>query len=144
MLRLLAKIASTVACAIILTHAVVPHCHHDSDVGWALVFEDEINCPCDDSCDGHDGHTCDHRSHHPFDICTLQQLLAHLVISGRDDEEHFCIDKIGLHDLCCMWTGDDGDWLGLVTEELTVHRRFVPSLTDRSVGSVSLRAPPFC
>lgn len=70
----------SVACAIIMLHAVVPHHHHDCCDAKGLTFETELACHCD--CDHHDG---DRHSHHPFNICLLQEMLSHLVISTSDD-----------------------------------------------------------
>lgn len=72
-----------VACAIIMLHAVMPHHHHDCDDAMGITFETELACHCD--CD-HNHHDCDHHSHHPFNICLLQEMLSHLVISTSDDE----------------------------------------------------------
>lgn len=74
-----AKMMVLVACAIILLHAVVPHHHHDCEGAAGIVFESEAACHCDCS-----HHECDHRSHHPFNICGLQDMLSHLVIAPYD------------------------------------------------------------
>lgn len=73
----------TVACTIIMLHAVVPHHHHDCHEAKGLTFETEVACHCD--CD-HNHHDCGHHSHHPFNVCLLQEMLSHLVISTSDDE----------------------------------------------------------
>ena len=73
-----------VACAIIMLHAVVPHHHHDCHDVKGLTFETEVACHCDLD---HNHHNCEHHSHHPFNICLLQEMLSRLVISTSDD--HF-------------------------------------------------------
>ena len=83
MKHLVAKIMIMVACAIIMLHAVVPHHHHDCHDVKGLTFETEVACHCDLD---HNHHNCEHHSHHPFNICLLQEMLSHLVISTSDDE----------------------------------------------------------
>ena len=80
MKHLVQKAMISLACAIIMLHAVVPHHHHDSCDAKGLVFENEVACHCD-----YDHHDADHRSHHPFNICLLQEMLSHLVFSTCDD-----------------------------------------------------------
>ena len=84
MKHLVAKIMIMVACAIIMLHAVVPHHHHDCHDVKGLTFETEVACHCDLD---HNHHNCEHHSHHPFNICLLQEMLSRLVISTSDD--HF-------------------------------------------------------
>lgn len=85
----MAKIMVSVACAVIMLHAVVPHHHHDCCNAMGLTFETELACHCD--CNHHldcnHSNDCDHHSHHPFNICLLQEMLSRLVISTSDD--HF-------------------------------------------------------
>lgn len=81
MRHLSAKIMVSVACAIILLHAIVPHHHHDCCGAKGFVFETEVTCHCD--VDHHD--VDHHHSHHPFDICWLQDMLSHLVIASYDE-----------------------------------------------------------
>lgn len=98
MKHLTAKIMISLACAIILLHAVVPHHHHDCAGEEGLVFETELACHCD--CDhDHDHDGCGH-SHHPFDTCKLAEMLSHLVLSTKDDEAAWasCV-KADVHDL---------------------------------------------
>lgn len=84
MKHLTAKIMISMACAIIMLHAVVPHHHHDCCGAVGITFETELDCHCDS--DHHHHHPgCNHHSHHPFDICLLQDMLSHLVISTSDD-----------------------------------------------------------
>ena len=83
MKHLVAKIMVMLACAIIMLHAVVPHHHHDCCDAKGLTFETEFDCHCDSDHHHHPG--CHHHSHHPFDICLLQDMLSHLVISTSDD-----------------------------------------------------------
>ena len=71
---LLSKLAFSLACSVILFHAVVPHHHHDSGVGVGIVFENEIPCHCNDlDRDSSGGHR---HSRHPLDFCKLQQVLS--------------------------------------------------------------------
>lgn len=90
MKRLVAIIMVYLACAVIMLHAVVPHHHHDCCGTVGLVFENEACCHCDEAChdtacEHHDGH----HSHHPFDICLLQEMLSHLTLTTNDDE--YCL-----------------------------------------------------
>ena len=74
----------TLACAIILLHAIVPHHHHDCADAAGLVFETELNCHCSHQ---HHSHDCDdHHSDHPFDICRLADMLSHLVLNTKEDD----------------------------------------------------------
>lgn len=73
-----------VACAIILLHTFVPHHHHDTGMAEGFVFESELTC----HDEHHDCHCCGDKehSHHPFDICKLQDLLSQLTLSGKEDK----------------------------------------------------------
>ena len=144
MKHLMAKIMVFVACAIIMLHAVVPHHHHDCCEAKGFTFETELACHCHCDCDHHDN---DHHSHHPFNICLLQEMLSQLVISTSDDHltaaaiikaeaNHFivlaipCLPSVGL------------------TPVLPVQIMWWPSgsapLTPAPVlGANGLRAPPF-
>lgn len=72
-----AKWMVATAVAIILLHTFVPHHHHD--------IEEEM------ACCGHHHATClEHHhdqgsDHHPYHTCKLQQILAQLALSDRDD-----------------------------------------------------------
>ena len=84
MKQLAAKILVTLACSIIMLHAFVPHHHHDVEGGSGMVFETELGCHCHEGGVHDDG---DHRhTHHPFDICLLQEMLSHLVLSTSEDQ----------------------------------------------------------
>jgi len=145
MKHLTAKISILIACAIIMLHAVVPHHHHDCEEGAGLVFETELCCHCDSDCSHHD---CDHRhSHHPFDICLLQELLSHLVFSTSDD--HFSMASL-------MKTVASNYWFPAlaaffptpqvpILPEIKVHQpiRAVLLVPAPLLGVASLRAPPF-
>ena len=98
MKHLTAKIMISLACAIILLHAVVPHHHHDCADEEGFVFETELACHCD--CD-HDHDGCGHsHSHHPFDTCKLAEMLSHLVLSTKEDEAVLASSiKADVHDL---------------------------------------------
>lgn len=87
--RILSITMISLSCLIILVHAFVPHHHHDSDGELGIVFEDEVACHCDASCDLHHDH--DGASHHPFDICKLQELLSHLVLTTKEDESTWVV-----------------------------------------------------
>lgn len=88
MKHLTAKIMIILACAIILLHAIVPHHHHDCAGLVGFVFETEINCHCSHEHHAHDcSHDCeDHHSDHPFDICHLADMLSHLVLNTKEDD----------------------------------------------------------
>ena len=88
MKHLTAKTMIILACAIILLHAIVPHHHHDCAGLVGFVFETEINCHCSHEHHAHDcSHDCeDHHSDHPFDICHLADMLSHLVLNTKEDD----------------------------------------------------------
>ena len=87
MKQLLAKILVSLACAIILLHAFVPHHHHDCEGQQGLIYECEVACHCD--CSHHDfPHGQNHHSHHPYSTCKLAEMLSHLVLSTKDDNNH--------------------------------------------------------
>lgn len=145
MKHLMAKICILTACAVIMLHAVVPHHHHDCEEGVGLVFETELYCHCDS---GYDRHGCDrHHSHHPFDICLLQELLSHLVFTTSDD--HLSLAKL-------MKTESNDYWIPAlaaflpsphvpVLPEIKVYHpiRAVLLVSTPLLGITSLRAPPF-
>lgn len=83
--QITAKIMMIAAMAIILLHTVVPHHHHDCHAE-GMVLESELLCQ--ESHDGccHHKHDGEGESHHPFDQCKLQQLLAQLTLSDREDK----------------------------------------------------------
>lgn len=103
--KIASKMLMVLACAIILMHAMVPHHHHDSCGIVGIVFEDEVTCHCDEEavpcqqCAEHHSmsHSHDH-SHHPFDLCRLQDLLSKLVISSKEDETYLALASIAEHD----------------------------------------------
>ena len=65
-------------------HAFVPHHHHDCADKVGFVFETEINCHYNHQ---HHTHDCDeHHSDHPFDICRLADMLSHLVLNTKEDD----------------------------------------------------------
>ena len=132
----------SVACAIIMLHAVVPHHHHDCCEAKGITFETELACHCD--CDHHD---CNHHTHHPFNICLLQEMLSQLVISTSDDHlttaaiikagaNHFivlaipCLPSVGLTPVL----PDQTVWWPSGSAPLT---------TAPVLGANGLRAPPF-
>lgn len=85
MRHLVAKILVFLACAVIMLHTFVPHHHHDFEAGGGVIFDTDFGCQYDGDCRHHG---CDrpHNSHHPFDICLIQEMLSHLVISTSDDQ----------------------------------------------------------
>lgn len=87
MRHLLAKTLTTLACAIILLHAVVPHHHHDCDGEVGIVFETELGCHHHHPHHADANGECNHHSDHPFDICRLADMLSHLVLNTKDDEQ---------------------------------------------------------
>ena len=73
----------SLACAIILLHAVVPHHHADDCLGGECFF-------CTEHHHGHcHHHHSDGDGHSPLDCCKLQEMLSHLVLSTKDDELFF-------------------------------------------------------
>lgn len=135
----------SVACAVIMLHAVVPHHHHDCEEGAGMVFETELYCHCDSDCDHHD---CDpQHSHHPFDICLLQELLSHLVFSTSDD--HFSMASLIKAEANNHWISALAAFFPStvvpILPEIKVCRpiRAVLLVVTPLLGAASLRAPPF-
>ena len=143
MRHLTAKIMVSLACAIILTHAVVPHHHHDCDEGGGFVFETELACHChhDDCPDGKD---CGH-SHHPFDMCKLAEMLSHLVLSTKENETAFALSaQADVHELLDLLApATMQDVMGVT---LLGHLMWRPLKTllpvQPQVGGMSFRGPP--
>lgn len=148
MRHLSAKIAITLACAIILLHAVVPHHHHDCTGEVGFIFETEINCHC--SHHHHDcTHDCDnHHSDHPFDICRLADMLSHLVLNSKEDEQMMTqVVKAEVHDLLLAILPTQNLAVCSVESGLLVpNNANVPWALPISPlsGGDSLRGPPLC
>lgn len=136
----------SLACAIILTHAVVPHHHHDCDEGGGFVFETELACHCHHDHSGcPDGKDCGH-SHHPFDMCKLADMLSHLVISTKDDEAAFALSlKADVHEIFDLFAQASLPASSETALSSCCHLRR-PSVAvlpvQPAVGGMSLRAPP--
>lgn len=113
--------------------------------GGRTGFETELYCHCDS---GYDRHGCDrHHSHHPFDICLLQELLSHLVFTTSDD--HLSLAKL-------MKTESNDYWIPAlaaflpsphvpVLPEIKVYHpiRAVLLVSIPLLCITSLRAPPY-
>lgn len=146
MKHLTAKIAITVACAIILLHAIVPHHHHDCADEVGFVFETEINCHCSHQ---HHTHDCDeHHSDHPFDICRLADMLSHLVLNTKEDEHLMAtVVKAEVHDLMQAFLPTQGIAIQAVSNGADILAYsdvpWVLPLPPLSGGN-PLRAPPQC
>lgn len=147
MRNLSAKIMTTLAVAIIMLHAFVPHHHHDFEEGAGIVFENELSCHCD--CDHHDHQTCDHHhggSHHPFDICLLQEMLSHLVLTTADDEQYFAALIQAEAQSFFNIARDDYDGGMFVpvflVQEVRRASDVEPLRAAPVLGAVALRAPP--
>lgn len=138
------------ACAIILLHATVPHHHHDCADLAGFVFETEINCHCshEHHADGR-SHDCDdHHSDHPFDICHLADMLSHLVLSTKEDDNLFAmVVKAEVHNLflavlptmdAAITTPDSG-----LAKLANLDKPWSLPLPPLA-GGHSLRAPPMC
>lgn len=150
MKRLSAKIMITLACAIIMLHAIVPHHHHDCAEEVGLVFETELNCHCSHQ---HQTHGCtndcdDHHSDHPFDFCRLADMLSHLVLNTKADEHMMAqAVKAEAHDLMPDIIVPSG--ILLLTTDNGYHvytGNNVPWTLPLPpfAGGLSLRAPPMC
>jgi hypothetical protein len=146
MKHLIAKIAISLACAIILLHAIVPHHHHDCANERGLIFETEINCHCSHQ---HHTHDCDeHHSDHPFDICRLADMLSHLVLNTKEDEHLMAqVVKAEVHDLMTAFLPSRNAIIAATgCHCLMPAQPDVPwTLPSTSLaGCHSLRAPPLC
>ena len=142
MRHLVAKLMISLACAIIMLHAVVPHHHHDCSDAKGFVFETEVACHCE--CDHHE---CDHRhSHHPFNTCWLEEMLSHLVISTYDETNYVAYIQAEAHnsfiltvppvvdDMCTLAVTGGQSWWSRIT---------VPLVKAPVMGALSSRAPPY-
>ena len=150
MKHLAAKIIITLACSIILVHAIVPHHHHDCAEGTGFVFETEINCHCSHHHHSHDcSQGCDrHHSDHPFDICRLADMLSHLVLNTKEDENLMAqVVKAEVHDLLLAVPPTTGAATtateGGLTTPTSPDKPWVLPLPPLA-GGHSLRAPPLC
>ena len=150
MRHLTAKIMITLACAIILLHAIVPHHHHDCAGLVGFVFETEINCHCSHQHHSHDcSHDCnEHHSDHPFDICHLADMLSHLVLNTKEDDNLLVlIVKAEVHNLLLAV-------LPTMDTAITASESGLSAFADSGMpwslplpplaGGQSLRAPPMC
>lgn len=150
MKHLTAKIMITLACAIILLHAIVPHHHHDCADAAGFVFETELNCHCSHQHHPHDcSHDCDnHHSDHPFDICRLADMLSHLVLNTKEDDNLLSlVVKAEVHNLFLAVLPMMGATITATESGLTTLASPdqpwslpLPPLA----GGHSLRAPPLC
>lgn len=144
MKHLLAKILVSVACAIIMLHAFVPHHHHDCDGEGGMVFETELDCHCNESCPHH--HDEHHHSHHPFDVCLLQEMLSHLVLTTNDDQ-HIFYDFVKAADHLAIDFGMPNSLAVLPNPPFVsaIHHGPIRSVAITRVpmlGTQLLRAPP--
>ena len=157
MRNIASKIMVSLACAIIVLHAVVPHHHHDCADGMGLVFETELCCHCDEACPEHAvGLTYDyacghshhgHQSNHPFDICILQEMLSHLTLVNSDDKYYFTAlikaEAQMFFQYCLPTVQSD-----IIQPDLGTlfcwPAAAVPSVAVPYCGTASLRAPPVC
>ncbi len=150
MKHLTAKIMITLACTIILVHAIVPHHHHDCADVRGFVFETEINCHCSHQHHSHDcNNNCnDHHSDHPFDICRLADMLSHLVLNTKEDDNLIAwVVKVEVHNLLSAVMPTMGIPISTAESELSTLSSpdepwslTLPPLT----GGHSLRGPPMC
>lgn len=150
MKQLFAKLTISLACLIIFIHAVVPHHHHDEDVE-GFVFETELLCQCENEdlpcvehhCHHHDGDCEEQGSRHPFDICKLQDLLSHLVLSS--ERKHLLIPTNPPAQIIFIPHSLEIENLGLAEEEA-----FYPPIREFSIPRLfegrllKFRAPPSC
>ena len=145
MKHLVAKVMISLACAVIMLHAVVPHHHHDCCGEVGFVFENEMACHCDESCHDMD---CEHHhghSHHPFDICLLQDMLSHLTLSNTDDRYYFTAliqaEAQGFLQLFLPSVQCDAVMPLLGTSFCRLAVAVLPPMAPE-VGVAALRAPP--
>lgn len=132
----------SLACAIIMLHAVVPHHHDDCCGGVECFFCTEHH---HDHCDQHH-HSGD--SHSPLDCCKLQEMLSHLVLSTKEDEQLFAtLLKIESHSFILLAQLASVELPSLaMLQEGSICRPFLmtPLASAPLAGASSLRAPPEC
>lgn len=141
----MAKILVLLACSVIMLHAFVPHHHHNFEAGGGLFFDAGMGCQCDGGCH-HPGSDCHHHTHHPFDICLIQEMLSHLIISTGDDQWSLSelivaeANNFVMLDFCNV----QFDFSGLAVVGLPF--RWLPEVVRISIGpmlgATLLRAPP--
>lgn len=136
----------SLACVIILIHAVVPHHHHDFDNSVCFVLHSvhhhDSHVGGSDSCDLNDGCCDDEKS--PFELCKLQELLSCLVLSNREDDD-FSLDHFSdfnLIVLCSLFNLDAPLVSGIFDSGLGHEQWFV--YCEDFPNSSALRAPPVC
>ena len=146
MKHLVAIVMVSLACAVIMLHAVVPHHHHDCCGTVGLVFEDEACCHCDEAC--HD-RACEHHhgqhSHHPFDNCLLQEMLSQLTLSNTDKYYFAALIKAEAQGFLLLFLPAEQSGAPLPALGLPFRWPAVaaPAIAVPYIGAISLRAPPF-
>lgn len=132
-MKTVSKIMIVLACGIIMLHAVVPHHHHEGGGG--------VECFCQ-----HHHHEDDGHSHSPFDLCKLQDMLSHVVICAKDDEEAFEALVSAESHAFIFWAipvrGDDLCLTALPAGEVSLHAFSESIGVSPLVGAAALRAPP--
>lgn len=142
-----AKILITLACGIIMMHAVVPHHHHDCCDEVGIVFESELDCDCsceEPLCEEHHCHHHDGGSHHPMNHCRLQDLLAQLVISHKNEELLMALESVVEMDLYAS-CGFACGWEACLMESADMNPLEAPPTTlplETACRDVSRRGPP--
>lgn len=129
------------ACAIIMLHAIVPHHHDDCCAAPECFFFSEHH-------HHHAEHGDEHHGHAPFDMCQLQNLLSHLVLSTRQEgavladiikEEAQDFLQLALPSLPC-------DVLAFVVpvRYISWPSKSAPAVFAPYLGVLSHRGPPMC
>lgn len=150
--QLCAMIFISLSVSIVLLHSVVPHHHHDQcdgDKAWSMVCEEELLCHCDEGATSHGESSHHHDGHQPFDLCSLQKLLSHLVLTTQDDRIHL----LATHHVAASHhaTSHFSDVQAAtpatlptvtVTDGKDARRQPRTVLHDAMAQALSLRAPP--
>lgn len=136
MKNLVTKVIFSLACVIIMLHSFVPH-HHDECCGVSECF----------FCSEHHHHHTDHHEDgEPFDMCELQHLLSHLVLSSRHEGELLADlikaevqQFIALPLLLC-----EGWAFGVPVKQVSWPPFLMPAACVSVVGTLDPRGPPMC
>lgn len=132
----------TLATAILLAHALVPHHHHDNIACFASPAEEHQH----DCCDTHEDHAKDHEDHDEGEACLLSDLLAvvpHYYKQGElnKETELFINSLLVLNTIVC---GLSHDKTPLSPEAFRQQPYLLASFEMFLSQSMGLRAPPRC
>lgn len=136
MKQLVAKVMFSLACAIIMLHAFVPH-HHDECCGVSECFF---------WSEHHHHHSDHHEDGDPFDMCELQHMLSHLVLSSRHEGELLAdLIKAEVQQFLALPLLPCEVWTFVVpVNQISWPLLLVPTARVPFLGTLDPRGPPMC